>query len=124
MHKCGLESHIIFGNYLVALLVEVGCMRIAHSVFDKLVYPNEKSWNSLLIGYVKCGKPQQALSLYQLGKHNSVSISAYTFVDLLKACTELKDVETGSDLHAHAAKMGLFEDDLFVGSSLVDMYAK
>lgn len=124
MVKCGLEAHITFGNYLVVLLVEVGCIHTACAVFDKLVFRNEHSWNSLLIGYVRFGKPQQALSLYRLGKHESIGFNAYTVVELLKACTELKDVETGSDLHAHVAKMGLFKDDLFVGSSLVDMYAK
>lgn len=99
-------------------------MHLAHAVFDKLVFRNEQSWNSLLIGYVRFGKPQQALGLYQVGKHESIAFNAYSIVELLKACTELKDVDTGSDLHAHVAKVGLFKEDIFVGSRLVDMYTK
>ncbi|KAI5073993.1 hypothetical protein GOP47_0012006, partial [Adiantum capillus-veneris] len=124
MLKCGLQAHATFGNYLVMLLAEVGCMHLAHSIFDQLVSPNGKSWNALLVGYVKCGNHQQALSLYQWHRHRSIGINAYTFVDLLKTCTKLNDVKTGAALHAYFTKMGLFQGDLFVGSSLVDMYAK
>lgn len=49
---------------------------------------------------------------------------ARAFVASLKACTAHKNLETGCELHVEIARMGILENDAFVGSSLVDMYAK
>ncbi|KAH7294088.1 hypothetical protein KP509_28G055900 [Ceratopteris richardii] len=99
-------------------------MDMSQSAFDKLDAPTVQSWNALLINYVRWGIPRKALFLYEQHKGEFIGISAYAFVDLLKACTQLKDVHTGAGLHARMEKMGLFKGDLFVGSSLVDMYIK
>eukprot|EP00250_Pteridium_aquilinum_P019063 c24275_g6_i1 orf=480-1427(+) len=124
MYKIGLEAHRSLGNRLVSMFVTVGSMSYAQKIFDTLVYKSESSWNSLINGYVKCGKPRRALALYENMQQISLPPSRHTFVALLKACTKLKDVERGNELHAEIAKHGLLRTDLFVGSTLVDMYAK
>ncbi|KAI5068599.1 hypothetical protein GOP47_0016944 [Adiantum capillus-veneris] len=59
LHAClrniGLEEHALLGNHLVLTLVEVGSMHDAQQVFDGLAHRNERSWNSLMVGYTKCG---------------------------------------------------------------------
>ncbi|MCO5567000.1 hypothetical protein L7F22_020683 [Adiantum nelumboides] len=64
MQERGLDVHRSLGNHLVSLLVDAGSVHSAHQVFDKLPYRSECSWTSLINGYIKHGKPQQALSLY------------------------------------------------------------
>ncbi|KAI5083814.1 hypothetical protein GOP47_0003557 [Adiantum capillus-veneris] len=123
MQEIGLDSHQVLGNQLVSLLVDSGNIHNAHEVFNKLPYQSECLWASLMNGYVKHGKPQQALSLYSKILEVSIQPSKYTFVSLLKACLKLKDVECGHRLHVDISKRGL-ESDLFVGSALVDMFAK
>eukprot|EP00250_Pteridium_aquilinum_P020328 c24785_g5_i1 orf=3-1175(-) len=124
-HMCqrGLEVHVSLGNYLVSILAEVRSMRVAQQIFDKLVHGSEQAWNSLITGYLKCGLPQHALSVYQkMQKDEFVHPGKYTFVVLLKACVNLNDVRECINMHAEIARMGLLERDLLVGNALVNVY--
>eukprot|EP00250_Pteridium_aquilinum_P018934 c24234_g19_i1 orf=3-662(-) len=47
-----------------------------------------------------------------------------SIVALLKACTEQDDLHRGFSIHAHIVGTGLHEKNVFVGSSLINMYAK
>lgn len=49
---------------------------------------------------------------------------ARTFVALLKACTKLKDLDKGVHIHGQIASFELDGTNVFVGTALVDMYAK
>eukprot|EP00250_Pteridium_aquilinum_P008479 c17983_g1_i2 orf=656-1027(+) len=46
------------------------------------------------------------------------------FVTQLKACAIQRDLYKGSRLHANVLKGGLLEKNIFIGSTLVNMYAK
>eukprot|EP00250_Pteridium_aquilinum_P000361 c10398_g1_i1 orf=518-1087(+) len=123
--KNGMDTHRSLENYLVPMLAEVGCMNDAQRVFNRLAFPNECSWNSLITGYIKCGKADCALTLYETMRNNgSLHPSRRTFGALLKACAKLKTWEKGLHIHAEVARLELLEIDLFVCSALVDMYAK
>ncbi|KAI5083801.1 hypothetical protein GOP47_0003544 [Adiantum capillus-veneris] len=125
LQRLGLETHAYLGNYLVPMLVNVGCIENAQQVFDKLVHTNEWSWDSLISGYVNIGQLQHALHLYhRMPKDGSVQPLTHTLVSLLKACAKLKDLESGLQIHADVAKRGLIKIDLFVGSALVVLYFK
>ena len=122
----GLETHPSVGKYLISLFVELDKIWYAHQAFQRLLYVDESSWNALIYGFINHGYPMQALSLYQKMKENyHVHYPCgYTFVALLKACISLQDIEKGSQIHADIARIGLFEEDIFIGTTLVDMYAK
>ncbi|KAI5067654.1 hypothetical protein GOP47_0018182 [Adiantum capillus-veneris] len=125
MHEHGLHTHAALGNYLIPMLVEVGLIHDAQVVFDKLPCRNEWSWNSLMYGYVKCGKPQHTLDLYHRMRIDSlIPPSAYTIVAALKACTHLMDLRGGIDLHSEASKWGFLAENSFISNALIDMYAK
>eukprot|EP00250_Pteridium_aquilinum_P008290 c17828_g1_i1 orf=97-1029(+) len=121
MRENGLEMHKSLGNYLIPMLVDVGNMCVAQEVFDRFAYCNEWSWNSLINGYIKCGKPQQALDLYQkMQESGSVKPNGHTFVAAIRACAKLNDLEQGASIHAEVAKIGLLERNVFVGNTLID----
>eukprot|EP00250_Pteridium_aquilinum_P029983 c40450_g1_i1 orf=238-744(+) len=121
----GLDVHPLLGNHLVVALVDNGSICHAQHVFDKLTHRRELSWSSLMSGYVKCGESQHALVLYKkMQEGGSLYPSGHALVTLLKACTVLKDIDQGHQLHYEISRQGLLETDTFVGSSLVDMYAK
>eukprot|EP00250_Pteridium_aquilinum_P000185 c1020_g1_i1 orf=3-662(-) len=121
----GLEAHASLGNCLVFVLVQVESICHAEQVFDRLLLRDKRSWNSLIIGHAKYGDPQHALALYQLMLENdSLDPSAYSFIALLKVCSALNDLERGQELHIEIARRNLLEQNVFIGSSLVNMYAK
>eukprot|EP00250_Pteridium_aquilinum_P020973 c24999_g5_i1 orf=421-1284(+) len=129
LHSCmlrmGLDAHVSIGNYLIVVLVEGGNIYEAQLVFDRLVYRYVWSWDALISGYNNCEKPQRALTLYdRFREDHSLRPTGRVYVELLKACKKLKDLERGLDIHAEVAKTDLLTVDLFVGSALVDLYAK
>eukprot|EP00250_Pteridium_aquilinum_P007377 c17107_g1_i1 orf=314-1012(+) len=124
MRKFGLQAHRNLGNRVILMLMEAGNMCDAQKVFDRMMPQNECSWNSLIVGYVKCGKFQRALVMYEEGQKALLHPNEYAVAALLKACTELLDFHTGFEIHTEISRMGLLEYDLFVGNTLVDMYMK
>ncbi|CAK9210480.1 unnamed protein product [Sphagnum troendelagicum] len=92
-------------------------------VFDKMPSRNVVTWTAILLGYVKCGQGQKALDLFQEMKQEGVHPNAFTFVAVLNACASLVALEDGRCAHEQIIQSGC-ESDVFVGSSLVDMYAK
>ena len=77
----------------------------------------------MIIGYVKNSDPKRALITYFEMRDSWRYASKCTFLVLIKGCSEIQDAKAGSELHIHMAKRGL-ETDQFLGSSLIDMYAK
>eukprot|EP00250_Pteridium_aquilinum_P005690 c15743_g1_i1 orf=1-1287(-) len=127
VHICrnGMEAHISLGNYLVSMLAGIGSIEYARHIFDKLVSRISLSWNSLIKGYIECGWTYPAFLLYQDMQMDAYACpSSHTIIALLKTCIKLKDLKRGLEIHADVARTGLLKRDLFVGSTLVDMYAK
>ncbi|MCO5577049.1 hypothetical protein L7F22_030871, partial [Adiantum nelumboides] len=70
MCESGLESLTSHGSEIVCMLVDHGALHRAQQVFDRLVLRCEISWNSLITGYIKCGKGQDAFTIYQKMQDN------------------------------------------------------
>eukprot|EP00250_Pteridium_aquilinum_P015628 c22679_g16_i1 orf=118-1854(+) len=117
----GLDS--LLGNHLVPMLVKCGNLPLAQQAFHRVVEPNSYSWTSLIHGYMDCAEFQLALNLFQNMQDQGVHSSSITLLALIQACGRLKLLERGYEIHTEIAKGG-FENDTFLGSTLVDMYAR
>ena len=124
MCSWGLESHSSLGSYLVYLFVKIDCVSYSQRVFNRLTYQKEFSWSSLISGYIKCGELHHAFTLYCRMQEHRICPSGYTFVALLNACTQMKNLKKAIEIHMDIARTELIATDIFVGSSLIDMYAK
>ncbi|KAH9571029.1 hypothetical protein CY35_02G072600 [Sphagnum magellanicum] len=81
------------------------------------------SWNRRLARYVKAGQHEKTIELYQEMQQKGMSPDNFTFVPVLNACASLRALEAGRKVHEEIIQSGC-EADVFVGSSLVDMYSK
>lgn len=125
MCEDGLDRHLLLANQIVSLMVEIGSICNAQQLFDRLVYRSEEAWNALIIGYIQCGKPVHACSLYHRLCYNGyASPLSQTSVAVLNVCGKLQDLKKGEEIHENIDTMGLLKRDVFVGSALVDMYTK
>jgi pentatricopeptide repeat protein len=77
----------------------------------------------MILGCVKCGQGQKALELFQQMQQEGVQPNSVTFVGVLNACASVLALEDGRCAHKQIIESG-WDSDIFVGSSLVDMYAK
>ncbi|XP_024540607.1 pentatricopeptide repeat-containing protein At3g09040, mitochondrial-like isoform X1 [Selaginella moellendorffii] len=138
-----LQSDVFVANSVISMYAKCGSMEEAREVFQGMGFRDVVSWNALIGGYAEAGGPGSEIALgyfEQFQRENGCSSSSRTFVAAVKACAGLaareeatlldgrvlvkkRSLERGMVLHSQAAKDG-FERDLYVSSSLVDMYAK
>jgi pentatricopeptide repeat protein len=81
------------------------------------------SWNAINLGYLKCGQGHKALDLFWQMQHEGIQPVPRTFLAVLSACVSVVAIEEGRRVHEQIVQNG-YELDVFVGSSLIDMYAK
>ncbi len=81
------------------------------------------SWNMKLAKYVKDGRPEKAMQLFQQMQQEGMSPDTFTFVQVINACAGLGALENGRLVHDQLIQSGC-ESNIFLGNSLVDMYAK
>eukprot|EP01018_Ginkgo_biloba_P020817 Gb_00206 [translate_table: standard] len=117
----GLDVYV--GTALINMYCKCGSLEIARHLFNKLSKTNVVSWNAMIAGYVQNGHAKEALTLFHQMTLSDAKPSSITIVSVLSACTHSVALQQGNRLHNYIIKTG-FESDVFVGNSLVDMYAK
>ncbi|KAH7364945.1 hypothetical protein KP509_18G000400 [Ceratopteris richardii] len=88
------------------------------SVFDVVIY------NAILTGYAKQGQAEQVLECYEQMCHDGTRPNGITFSNVLKTCAILGDIGKGEQIHKEIVRLGLPQNDLVLGTALLDMYAK
>ncbi|KAK9101856.1 hypothetical protein Sjap_019110 [Stephania japonica] len=100
---------------------EIFC--VAMKLFDRLRRQNVFSWAAMVGLHCTMGCYQNALLGFIEMIQNGVFPDNFVLPNVSKACSALQLIEFGVGVHGYAVKMG-FVDCVFVGSNLVDMYAK
>jgi pentatricopeptide repeat protein len=121
--QSGCESDVFVRSSLVDMYAKCGSIEEAWKVFNKIPSQDVVTWNAMVLGHVKCGQGQKALELFRQMQREGVQPSSVTFVGVLKACASVVAIEEGRCVLQQIIQSGL-ESNVFVGSSLVDMYAK
>ncbi|KAH7284539.1 hypothetical protein KP509_34G058900 [Ceratopteris richardii] len=119
-----LESDIFVGNALIDMYSKCGLMNKAQEVFDSLPARDVISWTSLIAGYSKHNFAEKAMECYDQMQLTGIIPNAITYVCILKACGTSGDLDMGFEIHSEICRNGLLEKNLFLGSALIDMYAK
>jgi pentatricopeptide repeat protein len=76
----------------------------------------------MILGHVKCRQAQKVLELFKLMQQDGVQPNSVAFAGVLNACASMVVLEEGGCVHHQIIQSGL-ESDVFVGNSLVDIYA-
>ncbi|KAH8934858.1 hypothetical protein BDL97_17G001400 [Sphagnum fallax] len=121
--QSGCESHLVVGNSLIDMYAKCGSMEDAWRIFNKMHLRDVISWTAVIQGYARSGKGQKALELFRQMQQEGVQPNSVTFLGVLNACATVMALEEGRRAHEQIIECD-FESDVFVGSSLIDMYAK
>ncbi|KAK6289193.1 hypothetical protein POUND7_000734 [Theobroma cacao] len=117
------DSDWYVGSSLVDMYAN--CSRIEDScrVFNLFPQRDDISWNSIIAGCVQNGMFDKGLNLFRQMLTAKVKPRDVSFSSIMPACAYLTTLHLGKELHGYIIRGG-FDDNVFVASSLVDMYAK
>lgn len=127
IHVQVIEYGIEFNDYVISALVEMyskcGDLENGLLVFHRM--PNKRAITcSLLIGgYIDEGKEERALELFRGIVQEGVQLDEVSCISILKACSNISDLQQGRQIHALLIENGL-EFDVCVGNALIDFYVK
>ena len=121
--KGGFDCDVFVKTSLVCLYAKCGYLEDAHKVFDDIPDKNVVSWTAIISGYIGVGKFREAIDMFRRLLEMNLAPDSFTIVRVLSACTQLGDLNSGEWIHKCIMEMGMVRN-VFVGTSLVDMYAK
>ena len=113
-------------NALISVFSSSGAVEVARVVFDMLqtLVQDVVSWNSMIYGYLQSHRYELVLNVFwELLGDGSLSPNKVTLVSALSVCGKLGLLDLGKKIHGLFIGSG-FILDVFLGSSLIDMYSK
>lgn len=115
---------LVSSNTMIAVYCRNGEFDEAFKLFEATKGEKDTvTWNCMISGYVQNDQPEEAFKLYMNMHRLAVERNRSTFSTLFRACSGMGALQQGKSLHAHVIKTP-FESNVYVGTSLVDMYAK
>ncbi|XP_058080675.1 putative pentatricopeptide repeat-containing protein At3g11460, mitochondrial [Magnolia sinica] len=110
-------------NSLIAMYAGFGNFDRASLVFDEVNKLSTVTWNAMISEYSRHGLPDKAIAVFHRMKIESVASDSITLLSILPACAHLASLSCGMWIHSIVCKTG-YESDVFVGTALINMYAK
>ncbi|KAF8390770.1 hypothetical protein HHK36_025298 [Tetracentron sinense] len=124
--KLGFEFDVFVQNSLISMYAVCGMVESAHRVFYlvPVLVRDVVSWNSMISGYMQSDLCGEALKVFgEMWISSFVRPNEVTLVTAITACGRIGDLDLGKKIHGFVTGSG-FVLDVFMGSSLIDMYAK
>lgn len=122
--KLDRQRNVISWTSRVAGYAKCGNLEEARDVFDKMPERNVISLNAMMSAYTLHGRLGEALQLYHWMRWAGMKLTLSTLSSVLRVCARLPSLEQGKLVHGLIIKCSLFEKDVVLESTLIDMYAK
>ncbi|XP_062000604.1 pentatricopeptide repeat-containing protein CRR2, chloroplastic-like [Rosa rugosa] len=119
----GLEPNAYLGAKMVAMYASSGDLDSAVNVFHRVKYPSPLLYNSIIRAYTLHGYSARTMEIYGQMQCLGLKGDHFTYPFVLKCCAELSKIWIGKCVHGLSLRTGL-ESDMYVGTSLIDMYVK
>ncbi|GMJ00595.1 DEFECTIVELY ORGANIZED TRIBUTARIES 4 [Hibiscus trionum] len=98
-------------------------LEILTNYFKSMDPKNPLPFNLIISGFSKNGFAFFALKTFSFMHSNGISTDTYALCSSITASSSLRKVDFGKQIHSHVAKSGWISS-VFVGSALIDLYAK
>ncbi|CAK7323672.1 unnamed protein product [Dovyalis caffra] len=121
--KSGFGCEVLVVNSLINMYVKCASMYQVEKLFQEVDGRDVVTWNTIISAFSKSNNPGKALELFMKMSEDGIMPSQTTFVSAINSCTLLQVLMSGEYVHAKIMKSA-FETDVYVGSALVDYYAK
>ncbi|KAJ7962323.1 Pentatricopeptide repeat-containing protein [Quillaja saponaria] len=127
VHSCivqsGFGANVYVQSALIDMYAKCGDLNTAKRLLENMEADDVVSWNSMIVGCVRQGFEEEALTLFKTMHARDTKIDDYTFPSVLNCFASLADSTNAKSVHSLIVKTG-FEHYQLVSNALVDMYAK
>ncbi|THG00008.1 hypothetical protein TEA_017545 [Camellia sinensis var. sinensis] len=121
--KNGIHPDMHLWVSLINFYAKCHVLNFACQVLDEMPEQDVVSWTALISGFVADGYGSDGIYLFSVMRNEGIRPNEFSLATCLKACSICLDLEFGKQVHAEVIKLGFFSD-IYVGSALVDLYAK
>ncbi|XP_057417825.1 pentatricopeptide repeat-containing protein At4g39530 [Lotus japonicus] len=121
----GFHQHDLFLiNTLLHSYSKLNLLKDAQKLFDTMPHRNLVTWSSMVSMYTQHGYSIEALVLFCQFRRSCIeSPNEYILASVIRACTQLGGLNQALQVHGLVVRGG-FVQDVYVGTSLIDFYAK
>jgi len=116
-------NNVVMYNTMITGLLRCKMVQEARRFFEVMTDRDSITWTTMVTGLMQNGLESEALELFRRMRVQGIAIDQYTFGSTLTACGALSALEQGKQIHNYAIRT-FYDDNVFVGSALVDMYSK
>ncbi|KAI3685109.1 hypothetical protein L6452_34343 [Arctium lappa] len=120
-HGFSLDGYVRSG--MIDLFLKSYNFNDALRVFYDESCGNVVCWNAIISGAIKHNEDDLGLNLFQQMHRGFPSPNKFTFPSVFGACAKCEELKLGRGVHGLVVKYGE-EEDLYVGTAIVDFYAK
>ncbi|WCJ21010.1 Pentatricopeptide repeat (PPR) superfamily protein [Euphorbia peplus] len=114
---------VVSWTAILDMYIEMGDLVEARRIFEAMPERNEISWSAMIARCSQRGYPEESLKLFRRMVQQGFKPTISCFSSIISALGSLEALQAGMVIHGHVSKIGI-QNDVFVGSSLVDLYCK
>ncbi|CAA2940962.1 pentatricopeptide repeat-containing At3g57430, chloroplastic [Olea europaea subsp. europaea] len=121
--RSGYVNDQLLRTFLMQMYISGNSASDAYCIFDEIPIKDVVAWTLMLSGFTKSGESKRSVEhLNKMMRVDGILLDSVSLVSILSGCSCSGALQHGRRVHALVIKAG-FESDVFVGSSIIDMYA-
>ncbi|XP_051138928.1 putative pentatricopeptide repeat-containing protein At5g52630 [Andrographis paniculata] len=122
--KSGLHLVPLICHHLITFYSKLELPYCAEHVFHETEFKSSTTWSAIISSFTQNELPLRALEYFKsMLRNNGMFPDDHIFPLATKACAMINGYSLGQSVHCLASKIG-YDVNVFVGSSVLDMYAK
>ncbi|KAL3515235.1 hypothetical protein ACH5RR_022137 [Cinchona calisaya] len=121
--RIGYEDDQLVKSAFMDLYIKTDSVDDAYCIFNEISNKDIVVWTVMLSGFLRKGDWNRSLEHFnKMIAVKNLALDAVSLVSILSGCSSSGALQQGRRIHAMVIKIG-FENDVFVGSAVIDMYA-
>ncbi|KAK2358275.1 pentatricopeptide repeat-containing protein, mitochondrial [Trifolium repens] len=116
-------KELVVNNTMMDMYMKCESVTDAKQLFDEIPEKDIVSWTIMISGLVQCECPQESIDLFSEMLGSGFEPDGVILTSVLSACASLGLLDYGRWVHKHIDHNRI-KWDVYIGTSLVDMYAK
>ncbi|KAJ1278039.1 hypothetical protein BS78_04G049600 [Paspalum vaginatum] len=118
-----LHNDVFVASGLMDMYSKCGQVGIAQIIFNRMTERDVVCWNSMISGLAIHSLNEDAFNLFRQMRESGMFPTESSYASMINSCAKLSSIPQGRQIHAQILKDG-YDQNIYVGCSLIDMYAK